>query len=83
MGEDGEGRVGKFRRRFEGLPLESESVGEAGLEEKEEQAGLGVGRREISFGEVDLEWMGEGAREEAAPKVPEYRKGGAKGGKKK
>lgn len=44
---------------------------------------LGVGQREVSFGEGDLDWMGEGAREESAPKVPERKTAAAKGAKKK
>ena len=68
--------MGKFRKRFEGLALESEVEAEAEAEAEREMvmeeggAGLGVGKREVGFGEGDLEWMGEGAREEVAPKTP-------------
>jgi len=81
LGEDGGGGGGKFRRRFEGVHLGGISSAQES-EVPEEADGVRVGEREISFGEVDLEWMGEGAREEKAPKVRE-RTGAAKGGKKK
>lgn len=52
-----EGRVGKFRRRFEGIAEEDESGGED----------ESVGKREAQFNEADLSWMSEGARVEKAP----------------
>jgi hypothetical protein len=61
-----EGRVGKFRRRFEGV-----SMGEQGEE----------GTTNKEFGEGDFDWMGEGAKEEKlVPK--EAPAGKSKGGKK-
>ena len=80
--EDGEGRVGKFRRRFEGVVLNDSRQGQGEFDE-EGPGGLGVGKLEVSFGEGDLEWMGEGGREENAPKIPERKSSPAKGGKRK
>ncbi len=87
MGEDGEGRVGRFRRRFEGVDLvesgQTQGQGQGQGEVGEEGGGLGVGKREVAFGEGDLEWMGEGARAESAAKVPEKKGAGASKGVKK
>ena len=86
LGDDTEGRVGKFRKKFEGLAsgseVEAEAEAEAEREREREEggAGLGVGKREVSFGEGDLEWMGEGAKEEILPKMPAWQ---VKAGQKK
>jgi ribosomal protein L31 len=68
-----EGRVGKFRRRFEGLST--------GGEEESEGEGKGTGTSAKEFGEGDFDWMGEGAKEEKLV-VKEAPTGKGKGGKK-
>ncbi|KAI9637087.1 uncharacterized protein MKK02DRAFT_34129 [Dioszegia hungarica] len=60
-----EGRVGRFRRRFEGLSGEAEGLGD-GEGEVAAESGEG-GKKEPkkrAFAETDLEWMSEGAIEE-------------------
>lgn len=61
-----EGRVGRFRRRFEGVSMDE---GEGGEEKKK-----------TGFGEGDFDWMGEGAKEEkiVQKEVPSKAKGGGK-----
>ena len=67
-----DGRVGRFRRRFEGLSM----GGEEG-----EGEGEGTAAAAKEFGEGDFDWMGEGAKEEKlVEKVVPAGKG--KGGKK-
>jgi len=61
-----DGRVGRFRRRFEGLSMGGE-----------EQEGAAVTKE---FGEGDFDWMGEGAKEEKQV-VKEVPTGKGKGGK--
>lgn len=73
LGAEGEeGRVGRFRRRFEGLDVQG-SGPEGGQGE--------AGKKEKAFAEGDLEWMSVGAIEEkvggGSKAVP------SKGGKKK
>lgn len=70
--EDQEGRVGKFRRKFEGMDLL----------QREDAGGELLGP---DAGEVvdDLSWMSEGGREEIAPPPKIKRSAGGKGGKKK
>jgi hypothetical protein len=62
-----EGRVGRFRRRFEGVTMGD--GGEEGTASTKE------------FGEGDFDWMGEGAKEEKLV-VKEVPAGRGKGGKK-
>jgi hypothetical protein len=56
-----EGRVGRFRRRFEG-------TAGAGLAGSDAGAAAGAGAKKadggMSFAEADFEWMSEGAKEE-------------------
>ncbi|ORY31285.1 hypothetical protein BCR39DRAFT_97062 [Naematelia encephala] len=58
--EDEEGRVGRFRRRFEGMSAEPSS--------SSEEEGQGGAQNDVSFDQEDLSWMGEGGKEEKAPK---------------
>ncbi|WWC72657.1 mitochondrial 54S ribosomal protein bL31m [Kwoniella pini CBS 10737] len=67
LGEGEEGRVGRFRRRFEGIVMEEP---EASLEDKKEEA----------FGAGDLDWMSEGGVEE---KISEKQRNPVKAGKAK
>jgi ribosomal protein L31 len=62
-----DGRVGRFRRRFEGLSMGGEEEGAGATTTKE-------------FGEGDFDWMGEGAKEEkqVVKEVPSKGKGGKK-----
>jgi ribosomal protein L31 len=73
-----EGRVGRFRRRFEG-------TAGVGLETSEgASAGAGAGAKKpdggMAFGEADFEWMSEGAKEEkvSAKEMQGKPKAGAK-----
>jgi ribosomal protein L31 len=61
-----DGRVGRFRRRFEGASMSGEQ--EEGAQSTKE------------FGEGDFDWMGEGAKEEKLV-VKEVPSGKGKGGK--
>ncbi|WWD20779.1 hypothetical protein CI109_105256 [Kwoniella shandongensis] len=82
LGEGEEGRVGRFRKRFEGLGLDGTPAPAA-------NAGAGANEqggetKEGAFEENDLDWMSEGAQEE---KISEKQrnpvKAAKKGGKKK
>lgn len=84
MGEGSEeGRVGRFRRRFEGVSqdvgLEAEAEAEDG--EGEEVGEVVVQERESVFGEQDFDWMSEGAKDETVG--AKEKQGKAKVGKKK
>ncbi|KAL7420849.1 hypothetical protein Q5752_004802 [Cryptotrichosporon argae] len=82
VGEDGEGRVGRFRRRFEGVAEVEQDASEGGEGKGEGEKAEGKKAAAAAFAEADLGWMSEGAKEE---KVSDKMKGGpkAKGGKKK
>ncbi|KAK1923226.1 hypothetical protein DB88DRAFT_341127 [Papiliotrema laurentii] len=68
---DEEGRVGRFRRKFEAMDFMASEPAEGNAEGPE--------------GEVveDLSWMSEGGREETAPPPKVFKKAVGKGGKKK
>ena len=67
MGDgEAEGRVGRFRKRFEGLQETQEEQGEqGGVQVQGEGEGAKVKR---AFAETDLDWMSEGAVEEKVVK---------------
>ncbi|WWD07243.1 hypothetical protein V865_005340 [Kwoniella europaea PYCC6329] len=65
LGEGEEGRVGRFRKRFEGIAMEEE---QASVEAKKDEA----------FGVGDLDWMSEGGVEE---KISEKQRNPVKAGK--
>lgn len=75
---DEEGRVGKFKRRFEGMTF---ATGPG------EQAGPGAAEGQVMDGEGevvdDLSWMSEGGREETAPPPKVFKKGAPAKGKRK
>jgi len=73
---DEEGRVGKFKRRFEGMDFGSGSGSTAGGAEGAVLDGEGVVVD-------DLSWMSEGGREEAAPPPKVFKKGAPTKGKRK
>ena len=86
---EAEGRVGRFRKRFEGLQQEASEGDDAGagagagaqgqLQGQEGKEGL-VQKVKRAFAETDLDWMSEGAVEEKAVKkeVPVAAKGKGK-----
>ncbi|WWC92391.1 uncharacterized protein L201_007348 [Kwoniella dendrophila CBS 6074] len=70
LGEGEEGRVGRFRKRFEGITLEEP--------QEDVSTDTTTIKKEEAFGALDLDWMSEGGVEE---KISEKQKNPVKAGK--